>query len=154
MVDALMSAKKEVGKSNIMVYPGDNICTANYSKIIKEFQQGALAFLAKVPDPSRYGCPFYSKNGKLEEIVEKPGHPQTKWVVTAPYLFDNKLFDMVKLLTSQGKSPEITDLLNLYLNSGNLKLYKTTGKWFDAGTFDSLLKAGNYVSKNRKRFFP
>lgn len=155
MVDAIISTKKLVGKSDVVVYSGDNIVTNDYKRYISRFKGGALAFLTKVIDPSRSGCPLYSKDGKLIKIVEKPKHPQTKWIVIGPYIFDNNIFQLSKLLKPSKRGElEITDLLNLYLKSNHLKLYKNKGKWFDAGTFKSLLTASQYISKNLTKFFP
>jgi glucose-1-phosphate thymidylyltransferase len=155
MVDGLISAKKMIGKSNIIVYPGDNVSSVNYAKAVKQFKNGATAFLTKVKNPSKYGCPIYSDDGKLVQIREKPEKPQSNWVVTAPYLFDNKVFEFAKRLKPSKRGElEITDLLNLYLNEGSLKLNKNSGEWFDCGSFEDLLLAGEYVRRNQKKFFP
>ena len=45
---------------------------------------------------------------------------------------------------------EIVDLHNWYLNKGELEVEVIKGEWIDAGTFDSLLKANNFIA-NRKR---
>lgn len=155
MVDAIISAKEMIGKSKIIVYPADNVVTSNYKKAVEKFKSGAFGFLTKVADPSRFGCPVYSKDGNLIRIVEKPARPQTNWVVTAPYLFDNQIFNLVKSIKlSKRGELEITSLLNLYLSANQLKLHKNKGRWFDIGTFDSLLLANNYISKHKEKFFP
>ncbi|NCU25317.1 glucose-1-phosphate thymidylyltransferase, partial [Candidatus Nomurabacteria bacterium] len=48
---------------------------------------------------------------------------------------------------------EITDLNIKYMEEGRLKV-KLLGdkvRWFDAGTFDSLLEAGNFIKDVQKR---
>lgn len=154
MVDAIISAKKLIGNTSMVVYPADNIYSRNFKVEVSRFNGGCTAFLTKVPDPQRSGCPLYSKSGELVAIVEKPKHPQTNWIVVGPYIFDNQVFKLAKLLKPSRRGElEITDLLNLYLKSKKLKLYKNKGKWFDTGTFESLITAGVFVSKNPKKFF-
>ena len=45
---------------------------------------------------------------------------------------------------------EIVDLHNWYLEKKELKVDMVKGKWFDAGTFDSLLEASNFMAKKAK----
>lgn len=153
MVDGLISAQKKIGNQGIMVYPADNISSINFSKAVKSFKSGAMAFLTEAKEPFKYGCPIYSDQGELMKITEKPKQPQSNWVVTAPYLFDKNIFKLAKLLKPSKRGElEITDLLNLYLDSGLLKLNKNTGKWFDCGSFEDLLLAGEYVRRNQAKF--
>lgn len=52
-----------------------------------------------------------------------------------------------KLKSSARSELEITDLHNWYLKKGELKVDLVKGEWIDTGTFDSLLKAGNWAEK-------
>jgi dTDP-glucose pyrophosphorylase len=47
-------------------------------------------------------------------------------------------------------------LNNWYLKREELEVGLVKGKWLDAGTFDSLLEAGNYVKEKKlyKNFHP
>jgi len=51
---------------------------------------------------------------------------------------------------------EITDINKKYLEMGKLTVKKIEGEWLDAGTFDSLLEAGNIVKEKEiyKKFDP
>ena len=46
---------------------------------------------------------------------------------------------------------EITDINQKYLEMGELNVNTINGDWLDAGTFDSLLEAGNIV-KNKELY--
>lgn len=155
LVDAVRSAQALVGSSDIFVCAGDNVIDGDFSDAIKTFNSGAVAFLKKVSDPERFGTPRYSDKGKLLEILEKPPRPQTKYAVTAPYIFDKGVFELIKTLRPSKRGElEITDLLNLYLREEKLKLLELKGAYFDTGTFQSLLAASTYVHKNKEKFFP
>lgn len=154
MVDAIKSAKNIVGNSSIFVVPGDNLFSGNYKEYIQKFNSGGLAFIRKVKDPERFGSPYYSKTGRLIKIVEKPRHPQTPFAVGAPYIFDQTVFKKIRLLKPSERSElEITDLMNLYLKDKDLVLERQKDTWIDTGTFQSLLQASNFVSKNKNHFF-
>lgn len=154
MVDAIKAAKKFTEGHNIFVCTGDNILSDNYKKEVRSFKSGAIAFLRKVKDPQRFGCPLYDKNKKIIKIVEKPKNPQTNYAITAPYIFDKKVFELIKQLKpSQRGELEITDLMNLYLDKSELALKTRKDDVRDAGTFDSLLEVSLYVSKNLNKFF-
>ena len=51
---------------------------------------------------------------------------------------------------------EITFVNNKYIEENNLKYVLLKKEWFDIGTFDSLLRASNYMKgkeiKGRKKF--
>lgn len=146
MADAIRQNKKIVKNDSVIVIAGDNYFVGDFKTEIKNFQSGAVSFLRRCYDPGRYGVPVYDKWGKLAKIVEKPKKTVTNWVVTGPHLFDNNVFDFIeKLKPSARNELEITDLNNLYLKDSKLQLVKRTDYWTDMGTFDSLLKAANYI---------
>jgi glucose-1-phosphate thymidylyltransferase len=155
IVDAIRATARLVGKSNIIVCPGDNIFSDKYEKSAATFKSGAIAFLRKVKDPERFGTPHFTKRGIVDIILEKPEKPQTKFAVTAPYIFDNQVFELIKQLKPSKRGElEITDLMNLYLDGNNLKLEERKSPFYDSGTFESLLATTIFVSKNPQKFFP
>ena len=54
-----------------------------------------------------------------------------------------------KVQPSERGEIEITSLHNYYLEKGELEVGIVEGEWLDAGTFDSLLEAGNIVKKKK-----
>ena len=62
------------------------------------------------------------------------------------YIYDNTVF---KKMVGQPKSDrgeyEITYVNNKYIQKGAMKAAVIEGPWFDVGTFDSLIEAGNYM---------
>ena len=116
--------------------------------------QGATIFAYHVTDPERYGVVEFSKDGHAISIEEKPLVPKSNYAVTGLDLYDNDVVHLAnQLKPSKRNELEITDLNNYYLEAGKLKveLMRRGFAWFDMGTHDSLLEAGQFVSTLEKR---
>jgi len=84
----------------ICVVLGDNIIERNIVKAARDFakqKRGAKILLKEVPDPERFGVAEIA-NGKLVGIVEKPKKPRSNLAVTGIYMYDGRVFDIVKTL--------------------------------------------------------
>jgi glucose-1-phosphate thymidylyltransferase len=80
-------------------------------------------------------------------IEEKPQKPKSNLAVTGIYMYDETVFDKVRKLVPSGRGElEITDVNNAYIGEGTMTYANLEGWWTDAGTFDSLLRAGNLVA--------
>jgi len=55
-----------------------------------------------------------------------------------------------KLVPSGRGELEITDVNNAYIREGTMTYAHLDGWWTDAGTFESLLRAGNLVAETRR----
>jgi glucose-1-phosphate thymidylyltransferase len=153
IADALSLAESFADDGSIAVILGDNTTDADISEDVKNFSNGALLFLKKVPDPQRFGVPeFDSENlEKVVNIIEKPENPPNNYAVSGLYLYDNKVFDYIKNIEpSERGELEITDVNNCYVNDNNLKWTELKGYWTDAGTFDSLYRANQYWAEKNK----
>lgn len=152
MAHAILQARHLVKEGeSIIVIGGDNIFSDNYYKEVKEFSEGAKIFAIKVDDPERYGV-VYFKGNKVERIDEKPLRPTSNWIGTALYLYDGRVWDIIDTLKPSPRGEyEITDVNNTYIKAGKMGYVKIKGKWFDAGTFDSLLEASNFMAKTRRK---
>jgi len=107
-----------------------------------------------VRDPERYGVVSFDADGKAINIVEKPTEPESNWAVTGLYFYDHRVVEFAKQvkLSPRGEY-EITDLNNLYLQEGTLRVERL-GRgtaWLDAGTHDSLLQAAMFVQTIQNR---
>ncbi len=128
---------------------GDNIYEDNLSQSIAAFAQspvGAHVFLKAVDDPKRFGVAEVAGD-KIINIIEKPQTPVSNLAVTGCYLYDHKVFEIIKTLKPSGRGElEITDVNNYYVKQSQMKFTNLIGEWTDAGTFDSLLKANNLIA--------
>lgn len=146
--DAIYKCKKFIGVDSFTMLVGDNLFSGNFKKEVQKFNGGAVAVIRKVKDPQRFGVVKFDRKNRIETIVEKPQKFISSWAVGAPYIFDNSAFEKIKkLVPSKRGEFEIVDLLKLYIKDNNLRFYKKSGVWIDAGTPESLLKANTIAKK-------
>jgi glucose-1-phosphate thymidylyltransferase len=138
----------------VCVVLGDNILEQSIAAFVRKFRHqgsGAKILLSKVADPQRFGVPVFQEE-KVVRIEEKPANPKSQYAVIGVYMYDNRVFDIIKKLKPSGRGElEITDVNNAYIESGDLSWDVIEGWWTDAGTFDSLLKASNLIAELRAR---
>jgi glucose-1-phosphate thymidylyltransferase len=150
IADALSLAEYFAEGESICVVLGDNIIERNIAKAANDFKaqkKGAKILLKEVPDPERFGVAEIV-GGKLLNIVEKPPVPKSNLAVIGIYMYDGRVFDIVKTLKpSERGELEITDVNNAYVREGTMTWEMLKGWWTDAGTFESLLRANLLVSQ-------
>jgi len=150
IADALALAEHFSDYEKIVVILGDNIIEGNIVRTVKDFRkqkEGAKILLKQVPDAERFGVPEIV-DGKIIGIEEKPKIPKSKYAVIGIYMYDGKVFDIIKTLKpSERGELEITDVSNAYISEGKMTFNFLEGWWSDAGTFESLLRASNLVAQ-------
>jgi glucose-1-phosphate thymidylyltransferase len=137
----------------ICVILGDNIIERSIRHMAVDFERqkaGAKILLKEVPDAERFGVAEV-RDGHIIGIEEKPKAPKSNFAVTGIYMYDETVFDKVRQLVPSGRGElEITDVNNAYIHEGTMTYAHLEGWWTDAGTFDSLLRAGNLVAETRR----
>jgi glucose-1-phosphate thymidylyltransferase len=90
IAEALSLTRDFVDGDSCVVILGDNTTDYDISEDVKNFKEGALVFLKEVPDPKRFGIPYFDENdkSKILKIVEKPKNPPNNLAVTGLYLYD------------------------------------------------------------------
>ena len=135
----------------ICVVLGDNIIEGNISAAARAYHEqggGAKIILRKVPDPQRFGVPVL-EGRRVVRIEEKPAKPQSQYAVIGIYMYDGKVFDIIRTLKPSGRGElEITDVNNAYIERNEMTWDQLDGWWTDAGTFESLLLASNLVAES------
>jgi len=141
IAQALGLAEHFAAGEKIVAILGDNIFQDNLSKYTKKFEQqktGAMIILKKVKDPKRFGVAEIS-GSKIIAIEEKPKSPKTDLAVTGIYMYDSRVYGIIKKLKPSKRGElEITDVNNEYIRSAELTYEIFEGWWTDAGTFDTL----------------
>ncbi len=151
IADALSLCEDWVNGDNCIVILGDNIYVDNSKVVLDKPESGACIFLKEVPDPHRFGVAEV-KDGKVIGIEEKPERPKSNFCVTGLYIYDNRVFDIIKGLEPSARGElEITDVNNAYIEWDVMQYKEVKCNWIDAGTFDSLLLAANTVLNHRIR---
>ena len=158
---ALALAEDFADAERIVVILGDNIIEKNIRRGVEDFakqKEGAKIYLKEVEHPERFGVPVFEgpppESGhrpKIVAIEEKPKEPKSNYAVIGIYMYDSRVFDIIRTLKPSGRGElEITDVNNDYLRRGTLTYEILEGWWADAGTsFQSLLRANNLVAKER-----
>ena len=134
----------------ICVILGDNIIQGNIRAAADAYRSqgvGAKILLKRVPDPQRFGVPEIDGR-RVVRIEEKPQHPKSEYAVIGIYMYDGRVFDIIRTLKPSGRGElEITDVNNAYIERSEMTWDELDGWWTDAGTFDSLLRASNLVAE-------
>ena len=149
IAEALGMAEHFADKDKVVVMLGDNVIEKSIKQYVEDFArqpQGAKILIKEVEDPERFGVPEL-KGNKIIEIEEKPKKPKSKYAVTGIYMYDSKVFDIIKTLRPSGRGElEITDVNNEYIKLGEMTFSVLDGWWTDCGTHDSLLRASNLMA--------
>jgi glucose-1-phosphate thymidylyltransferase len=138
---ALLLAEDFANANNekIVVILGDNIATHSIKPYVENFKKqnsGAKVLLRKVSDLERYGIAALDEL-KVVKIEEKPKEPKSNYAVIGIYMYDNKVFDIIKTLKPSKRGEyEITSVNNEYIKNNELTYDILKGEWTDAGTFE------------------
>ncbi len=158
LAQAFLIGEEFIGNDACTLILGDNIYYGHDLKVSLKnaYQQetGATVFGYHVNDPERYGVVDFDDDWNALSIEEKPAKPKSNYAVTGLYYYDNRVVDFAKEVKPSPRGElEITDLNNLYLQDGSLKveLMGRGSAWLDTGTLDSLLDAANFVAAIEKR---
>lgn len=156
LADGLLVAQDFIGDDSVCMILGDNIFFGHdlpnilrSAKEEVESEGGAVVFGYYVKDPQRFGIVQFDERGRVISIEEKPKNPKSNYAVVGLYFYDNQALSYAKEIKPSPRGElEITSVNQEYLKRGNLKV-KILGRgfaWFDAGTYDSFLEAGNFVA--------
>lgn len=153
IAQALGLAEDFADNEKIVVVLGDNIIEDNISEAVDKFSNqasGSRIFLKSVKNPKAYGVANIVDE-KLAEIIEKPENPPSDLAVIGCYMYDSRVFEIVKNLSPSHRNElEITDVNNYYLKNGELEYDVLNGFWGDCGeSFDSLLEAAHLIKDSR-----
>lgn len=151
IAQALGLAEDFADGDSVTVILGDNIFQNDIKEDVENFNGGAKIFLKEVTDAHRFGVAEL-KGEKVIGIEEKPKMPKTNFAVTGLYIYNSDVFDAVKTLNPSGRGElEITDVNNYYIKKGDMEYGVLGGFWSDAGTFESLIRAGMLVQQHQKK---
>ncbi len=152
IANALAQAESFVGGEPFTAILSDNIFDGNFTNKLKNFRSGARIFLKRVDDPRYFGVAVL-EGKRVVKILEKPADPPTNYAVTGLYQYDAEVFKIIRKLKPSARGEfEITDVNNAYIKKGEMKAEFINGFWSDAGTFDSLVSAGQWALKvNHKK---
>ena len=151
LADAFIIGEKFINGENVALILGDNIFYgAGLGKTLSRMndRNGATVFAHRVNNPKDYGVIEFDSSGKVLSIEEKPAKPKSNYVIPGLYFYDAQVSDLAKSLKPSARGEiEISDLNNLYLQTGDLRV-ETLDRgtaWLDTGSIDSLHEAAEFV---------
>lgn len=157
IAEAFILAESFIANESVALVLGDNIFYgAGLGMTLKDKipSKGGLVFGYQVKNPEDYAVIGFDANGKINSIVEKPKKPKSNFVIPGLYFYDSTVVQVAKSLSPSARGElEITDVNRHFLNAGNLsvKILERGTAWFDTGTNDALLEAGEFVKTIEKR---
>ena len=155
--DVISKAFEVFGETPITLMLGDNIVTAsdNLINILKKKKiSGSQIFTTKVNDPSRFGVINFDKSMNVLSLEEKPKSTKSNYAIIGLYVFDQEVYKYLNNINiSKRGEYEIIDIINQYKINRSLKvnILKRGSVWFDAGTYDSMNRASNYIELSEKQ---
>jgi len=137
-----------IAEDNVVLILGDNLFfDHDFTEDIKTFEKGGRIFAVDVPDPERFGVVEFDKNFKVVSIEEKPKEPKSHYAIPGIYIYDNRVCEIAKTIKPTWRpETDIVEVHKAFLQMNELDVRKIHGRWYDAGTFDSLLKASNIAA--------
>jgi glucose-1-phosphate thymidylyltransferase len=135
----------------MVVILGDNIFQDPITEYVANFSAqtaGARILLKEVSDPHRFGVAEL-EGDRVKRIEEKPANPRGNLAVTGIYMYDSKVFELIRNLKPSNRGElEITDVNNEYIKRNELSYDVLKGWWTDAGTFESLHHANQRLKED------
>jgi len=158
LADAFIIGESFVGNSTVSLILGDNIFySQGFIQLLEEsakLEYGAKIFGYYVNNPECYGIVEFDQEGKILSLEEKPAKPKSHFAVPGLYFYDNKVVQIAKQIKPSPRGElEITDVNKVYLENNELKVevFGRGTAWLDAGSYKSLLEAGNFVRTIQER---
>ena len=152
IAEAFVIGEEFIQNEDVCLILGDNLFFNSKSITKKKLNKSSKIFVKKVENPNSYGVlEVFNDTPKL--IHEKPQKFISNFAVVGLYMYTSSVVDKVKKLNPSKRGElEITDLNNIYLKSEECDVVylEDDSSWFDSGTFDSLLKASNFVKNYEK----
>ncbi len=151
IAQALLIAEEFLAGGPVALILGDNILHGTgLGRRLRAHREvdGGLIFAYPVADPGAYGVVDIGPDGAVRAIEEKPATPTSRYAVPGLYFYGPDAVKIAAGLTPSARGElEITAVNQEYLRQGRLQveILDRGTAWLDAGTFDSLVAASEYV---------
>jgi glucose-1-phosphate thymidylyltransferase len=158
LAQALIIAEDFLAGAPSALVLGDNVFygheLSEKLQVIAAQVDGATVFAYHVANPRAYGVVEFDATGQALSLAEKPAQPRSSFAVTGLYFYDGDGSRLARQLRPSTRGElEITDLNNLYLSHGRLRV-EILGRgtaWLDTGTHADLLNAAHFIRTLEER---
>jgi glucose-1-phosphate thymidylyltransferase len=151
LAQAFIIGEEFIGDESVALVLGDNIFHgAGLGSSLRAHGKidGGLIFAYHVSNPTAYGVVEFDENMRAISIEEKPEKPKSNCAVPGLYFYDNSVVEIAKTITPSARGElEISTVNERYLEAGKLhvQMLDRGVAWLDTGTFESMMKASEYV---------
>ncbi len=155
IAQALLLGEDFIGSDDVCLVLGDTILysptiasdIASYSSELSN----CLLISCYHPHPEYFGVATFDNKNNIISIEEKPINSSSNHIIPGIYFYDNKCVSYAKKIRpSKRNELEITDVNKMYLNNNQLVVKQCNQLiYFDAGRYDSLLDASNFIREKQ-----
>ncbi|HXJ64104.1 MAG TPA: glucose-1-phosphate thymidylyltransferase [Actinomycetota bacterium] len=149
LAHAVLTAEEFVGDEPFVMYLGDNVLLEGLRGFVESFEEhrpSAQIFLAKVPEPERFGVAVL-EGDHVTRLVEKPKEHISDLALVGVYLFDRSIVEAARTLEPSWRGElEITDAIQRLIDDGRaVRAAMVGGWWKDTGRPEDLLEANRMM---------
>ena len=155
LAQAFILGEDFIGNDSVCLVLGDNIFYGDgLSKLVLRSKKNvisenhAVVFGYNVKHPNQYGVVSFDKNGKVNDIEEKPENPKSKCAVIGLYFYPNDVIEIAKnIKPSKRGELEISAVNQEFLKQERLfvELLGRGFAWLDTGTQEAMIDASNFI---------
>ncbi len=149
LAHAVLTARDFVDGGPFVMYLGDNVLLEGIARFVEEFERhrpDAQIFLARVPEPERFGVAVL-EGERVARLVEKPKEHISDLALVGVYLFDTTVLEAAEAIRPSWRGElEITDAIQYLIDSGRtVRAEMVSGWWKDTGRPEDLLEANRMM---------
>ena len=149
LAHAVKISREFIGDEPFVMYLGDNVLMEGIAGFVREFEThrpNAQIFLARVPEPERFGVAVV-EGERAVRLVEKPKEHISDLALVGVYLFDSTVFEAVDAIRPSWRNElEITDAIQRLIDTGRtVRTHMVTDWWKDTGRLEDLLEANRMM---------
>jgi len=143
---AAFAAAKDLVREEFLGIAGDIVTeTSAIKKLLAEKNGRVRVGLKKVENPEKYGVAKL-EGGKITELVEKPGKPESNLANTSIYVFGEGVMDLIAgVKESERGEYEVTDVIKDLIPKGEVYGVELTEYWMDIGMPWQFLDASEHL---------
>tara|TARA_B100001989_G_C24508181_1_gene448866 strand:+ start:454 stop:1326 length:873 start_codon:yes stop_codon:yes gene_type:complete len=155
LAQAFILGEGFIGNDSVCLVLGDNIFYGDgLSKLVLRIKKNvisekhAVVFGYNVKHPDRYGVASFDKNGKVNDIEEKPENPKSNCAIIGLYFYPNDVIEIAKnIKPSKRGELEISAVNQEFLKQERLfvELLGRGFAWLDTGTQEAMIDASNFI---------